>query len=149
MTVSEDEHVVNKEVFIGDWCVVDRRWVSRDTRESRDEGPGEGDSSDPKFYIGMVLGFSYLSGKTFKDREYSKLSAPVTSDVAKGIGMLCSLFTCNANGVLTSVPEDEHKYNSIDSYIGSIKRPAYANNGTNKVLTIFSRLFEKLNLVEN
>lgn len=130
-----EECVVNKEVFIGDWCVISKR-----ARENRDEG----NSLDPKVYIGIVLGFSYLRGKKFKDREYSKYSAPVTSDVDKGIGMLCSRYTYNAAGVLTSVLGDKHMYISIESYIATIKRPAY----TNKMLTISSKLCEKLNMIE-
>lgn len=137
MTLSEDEYVVNKEVFIGDWCVI-----SKSTIENLDEGDS---LKDPKVYIGMVLGFSYLSGKKFKDREYSKCSAPVTSEVGKGVGVLCSLYSYNADGVLASVPEDKHTYTTIESYIGSIKRPAY----TNKMLTISSKLLEELSMIEN
>lgn len=127
-----DNYVVNEEVFIGEWCVFS---------ESACENLNvENPSEDPEVLIGMVLGFSYLSRKTFKDREFSKLSAPVASDVSKGIGMLCTIYKYNAVGVLTSLTGDKHKYTKIESYIGTIKHPVY----TNKVLSISSKLIIEL-----
>lgn len=83
----------------------------------------------------MVLGFKYLDGKTFKAREYSKVSAPVLSD-SKDVGVLCGFYTFNADGTLTALPEDKHNYINILSYIGTIKPPIYEN----KLLKISKKL---------
>lgn len=133
--LSGDNYVVNEEIYIGDWCIF-----SEGVCENLS---GEDSLEDPKRLIGMVLGFSYLTGKTFKDREFSKSFAPVTSDVSKGIGMLCTVYTYNVVGVLSSVPGDKHKYARIESYIATIKHPSY----TNKVLTISSKLLSELDMI--
>lgn len=83
----------------------------------------------------MVLGFTYLVGKTFKAREFTKNSALVNLDEAddkKGVGILCSFFTLTADGTLTGVHGDKHKFRNIETYFGTINAPVY-NNGLLKV----------------
>lgn len=130
--VSADTFIVNNEIFIGDWCVF-----YSNTHENSDE-------ENFKVLIGLVLGFSYTDGKTFKEREYSKLYAPVTSDVALGtrkvIGMSCATYTYTVSGKLISVPGDKHEFIDVESYIGTIQTPAY----TSKVLTVSEKLITKL-----
>lgn len=87
----------------------------------------------------MILGFSYLKGKTFKEKEFSKSYAPVESD--HSIGVLYTPYTFNSVGELASDFGDKHKYSEVESYIGTIKHPAYIN----KTLTISQKLIEQLN----
>lgn len=77
--------------------------------------------------IGLVLEFTYLTGNTFKEKEYSKSTAPVESSTNKGIGVLCNLYSLNQDGVLSSIAWDKHKFVNIDTYIGTIKDPVYEN----------------------
>lgn len=98
------------------------------------------------------MGFCYLNGKTFRDREFSKSSASVESSVEspvessveskldRSIGVLSTFYTYNRVGELLSVPEDKHKHIKIESYIGTIKHPSYAN----KTLTISEKLAVEL-----
>lgn len=95
--------------------------------------------------IGLVLGFTYLDGTTFKAREYSKTSVPLLSDSTRGVGALCMFYTFNSVGVLTIVRGYKHKFINIESYVGTIKNPTYVK----KVLTISEELvgeMEKLSL---
>lgn len=45
-----------------------------------------------------------------------------------GVEVLCSFFEFNADGKLKAVLENKHKFNNIESYIGTIKPPIYVNN---------------------
>lgn len=125
---SEDDFTVNNEIFIGEWCVLNKNTGINVDEENLD------------VLIGLVLGFSYYNGKTFKEREFSKVSAPVASDTNKGIGMLCARYTYDSLGKLTSVPGDKHEFVDIESYIGTISAPTY----TAKVLSLSKNLIAKL-----
>lgn len=61
----DDKYVNRKQITIGEWGIF------------LENSAAEGCS---KILIGMVLGFTYLDGKTFKAREFSKVSASVVSD---------------------------------------------------------------------
>lgn len=115
MASSKDKYVINEEIFIGEWCIFS------DTIKERN-------NDKTNVFVGMVLGFSYLQGETFKEREYSNSSVFVTHASNKGVGMLCSAYTYRSDGVLENNFEQAHKYAKIDSYIGTIEDPIYTNN---------------------
>lgn len=130
--VSADDYIVNEEIFVGEWCVFS---------DKQEEDVCEQDVlENTNIKIGLVLGFAYTNGKTFKDREYSKVSATVKKDVNRSIGMLCASYTFDSQGKLTGVAGDKHKFISIESYIGTIRSPSYANN----VLTISETVLAEL-----
>lgn len=99
--------------------------------------------------IGLVLEFKYLKGKTFKEKEFSKSSAPVRSVASKDIGVLCNFFKYNNAGVLSSITQDvdgdKHTFVNIATYVGTIREPNYAN----KVLTISPKLLTELAKLSN
>jgi len=98
---------VEETVHVGDWCAF---------------------SEDKSIAIGRILAFSYLSGRTLKNQEYSKLSAPTKAPDknAKGLGCLCSWFFLKGNSkVLHKTQMDVHGYYNLDKYICTIPRPKY------------------------
>lgn len=99
--------------------------------------------------LGLVLEFKYLIGKTFKEKEYSKSSAPIQSVGGKNIGVLCNFYSFDNNGFLSSITEGndggQHKFIDINTYVGSIKEPIYVN----KVLTISPELVIELKKLNN
>lgn len=106
-----------ESVFIGDWCAF-----------------YEGKS----IFIGRVEAFSYLSGSTWKNQQYSLLAAPTVApkDNGRGVGCLCSWFTIGKRN-LESVIMDVHGYYSIDNYICTLPRPKIENG---KLLVSFSEV---------
>lgn len=91
-----DNFVKNSEICIGSWCIFS---ILRDKK--------------PQLKVGFVLELKYLDGKTFKEKEFSKSYAPVESD-DKRIGVLCSFYSYNNSGVLSSFATDEHEYITAD-----------------------------------
>lgn len=124
-----DNFIKNDEICIGSWCIFSFYQVDEEMQPVR---------------IGLVLEFKYLTGKTFKEREYSKLSAPIQSVGAKNIGVLCNFYSFENNGLLSSLTEGsdggKHKFINIDTYVGSIKEPIYVN----KMLAISPELVIEL-----
>ncbi|KAK3931308.1 Phosphoserine aminotransferase [Frankliniella fusca] len=95
-----------KKLMVGDWCAFT--------------------SEDNTVAVGRILAFSYLFGSTWKNQEYSALSAPVEPPKnvqARGIGCLCTWFKIVKNGKLQSTSMDVHGYYNIDKYICSLPRP--------------------------
>lgn len=119
---------MQNEITIGEWGIFFAK---------------NGDEDRSKILIGMVLGFTYLDGNTFKAKEFSKLSATVLSDAisdSRDVGVLCAFFTFNADGKLTASFEYKHKFTNIKSYAGTIKPPVYVN----KLLTISEKLVKHI-----
>ena len=58
-----------------------------------------------RFLIEHVLGFSYLNGKTYRQRQYSRDFVSVASESTdveiRVIGALCTYYTWCGNGLLT------------------------------------------------
>lgn len=102
------------QLTIGEWAVFS---IPRDDQKS--------DESNSQC-IGLVLGFSYLNGKTFKEREFSRISAPIASE--NNIGVLCSFYSVEESGILIAVSEGKHKFISTDAYVGTIPKPTYEND---------------------
>ncbi|KAK3919968.1 Phosphoserine aminotransferase [Frankliniella fusca] len=95
-----------KKLMVGDWCAFT--------------------SEDNTVAVGRILAFSYLFGSTWKNQEYSALSAPVEPPKnvqARGIGCLCTWFKIVKNGKLQPTSMDVHGYYNIDKYICSLPRP--------------------------
>lgn len=138
--LTADEYSVRDQISVGEWCIFSREEYELKFPQSEDEG------LNVNLLFGMVLGLTYIEGQTFKQREYSKTYATVHPETKpetnpqRSVGVLCSLYTCDLNGLLTNVAEDKHKFIKIESYVGTIKPPIYAN----KLLTISTRLVELL-----
>lgn len=137
MLPGDNYFIENQEIYIGDWCIFP------DCVEKEDESNDESDS----VLIGLVLGFTYLNGKTFKQREFSKSFASVKSSqessTVKPVGVLCDFYSFNKDGVLKSISGDKHKFIKIDHYIATIRSPTKKS----KNLTISQTLVAELNKI--
>lgn len=83
-----------------------------------------------RFLIGLVVGFSYLGGRTYRSREYSRNFAtvvPPVSSVAKTVGVLSTYYNWDFNGTLTEVIQDKF-YLDIKHYRATISEPTYEKN---------------------
>ncbi|KAG4072027.1 hypothetical protein HA402_008468 [Bradysia odoriphaga] len=123
----------NEDIMIGDWCVFP------DCVEKENDVDCESDS----VLLGLVLGLTYLKGKTFRQREFTKSFASVKPDPVKPVGVMCDLYSFNTNGVLKSVSGDKHKFFKIDYYKGTIRPPVKQNES----LTISRDLVTNLNKI--
>ncbi|KAK3909723.1 Aspartic protease SNP2 [Frankliniella fusca] len=96
-------------IFIGDWCAF---------------------NEDNIIYIGRIVAFSYMSGKTLKDKEYSADSVPTSAPKsgARGVGVLCSWFTLKKRE-LKPVNMDVHGYFNLKFYICTVPRPQINEQG--------------------
>lgn len=103
-----------------------------------------GDKEICQIKLGFVLEFKYLDGKTFKEKEFSKSSAPVELG-GRSIGILCNFYTFNNVGVLSSIAKDEHEFITMNAYIGTIRKPLF----TNRILTISPKLVNELQKLNN
>lgn len=98
--------------------------------------------------IGMILGFTYLDGTTFKARGFSQISALVAPDPPESdqdvrrVGVLSAFYNFNDDGDLIADPGCKHKYVNIEMYFGTIKPPLYKNER----LIISKLLVEKIKL---
>lgn len=87
-----------------------------------------------------------MDGQTFKAREFSKTSALVLSDCNRGVGVLCTFFTYDCNGVLSNVTGCKHSYVNIETYAGTIKNPIYVNQTlqiSEKLMAVVKKLIMK------
>lgn len=95
---------INQEVFVGDWCLF---------------------YFEKRFVIGLILSFSYITGTTYRTREYSRNFASVSSE--KKIGTLCNWYSWTDSGHLYE--ESKHKYFvNLENYRATILSPTFANN---------------------
>lgn len=107
------------EVAIGDWCAFT--------------------SETGSIMVARVIAFSYMSGKTWRNQEYSLLTAPVKppdGSARRGIGCLCSWFNIAKNGKLSPVSMDTQGYYSIEHYICTIPRPKTVHNSLYLTCTV-------------
>lgn len=127
-----------EEIRLGQWCVFVR---------------------NKKLWIGLVLSFCYVTGKTFREREYSRLFAMVPpkiqnvndsqsqykaiSKTNKPVGVLCCWYSYDTKGNLTSADDKLHEFVSIEEYRGTLQKPLYMNS----FLQISSSTLEALNQV--
>lgn len=130
-----DNFIKKDEISIGDWCVFP------DNVELDDDAEHESCS----FLIGLVLGLTYLNGKTFKQREFSKSFASVEPNRLKPVGVMCDLYSYNKNGVLNSVRCGKHKFFKIDHYLGTIQPPTKQNGK----MTLSPSLVKNINKIDD
>lgn len=94
------------EISVGEWCAFK--------------------SETGSIMVARVLAFSYMSGKTWRNQEYSLLSAPVIPPKGcskRGIGCLCTWYNIGKNGKLINIDMDIHGYYDISNYICTVPRP--------------------------
>lgn len=118
---------VEEKVFLGDWCAFIEKG---------------------SVVVGRVLAFSYLSGSTVKNQEYSLLSAPTKPPEknARGLGALCTWFSIKGR-TLHPLQMDMHGYYSLEFYICTLPRPSYNNNSLTlscSVASIKNRMLPKM-----
>jgi len=104
---------VEETIHVGDWCAF-----------------SEGQS----VAVGRILAFSYLSGTSLKNQEYSLLSAPTKPPEknARGLGTLCSWFSFKGGSrILQSTRMEVHGYYSVENYICTLARPIYKDGCLN------------------
>lgn len=98
--------VARKEdhIDIGDWCAFK--------------------SENGSLIVGMVLAFSYLSGSSWSQQEYSHISAPTEAPKqnARGLGCMCTWYTVKKK-ILKPMNMDTHGYYDISNYLFTISRP--------------------------
>ncbi|XP_037035540.1 uncharacterized protein LOC119073834 [Bradysia coprophila] len=135
-----DDYSVNEELSVGEWCVFYGKREMGDIEEDHGRCDAEDDEEDEVELIGLVVGFAYTEGKTFKDREYSKVSASVKRNSGRSVGMLCDSYTFNTRGELCCVAGTKHKYISIEKYIATIKEPTFENKSMTLSETVLSKL---------
>lgn len=97
---------VEDYVSIGDWCAF------------KTDRPGT-------IEIGRIISFSYLTGATRKQMQYSSTEAPTTPPTknARGLGVLCTWFSVNTDSSLSPVNMDVNGYYNMDKYVCSVPRP--------------------------
>lgn len=83
--------VSNEEIRIGDWCVFKIK---------------------QKIMVGHILSFTYLSGKSLTQREYTKAFA-WTQQSDNDVGVLASWYSWNMKGELEIVASSKHKFVSV------------------------------------
>ena len=99
------------EVSIGDWCAFT--------------------SETGNVCIGRIIAFSYMSGSSWRQQEYSLLTAPVkppNASTKRGLGCLCTWFNVGKQGKLIPVSMDTQGYYNIEKYICTIPRPRTVNS---------------------
>lgn len=98
---------VRQEIKIGEWCIF---------------------TVGKNLLVGQILGFSYINGKTYRTREYSRSFATIQSDTEKVVGTLCHYYSWNADGGLIDEPNYQF-YLDVKNYKATISAPAYERNG--------------------
>lgn len=115
--------IQSEEISIGEWCLFVQK---------------------KKYWIGLVLSFCYVSGKTFREREYTKSYALVKSQqnmnagqsqdlstsikLRKPVAVLCSWYSWDSHGLLNSADEKIHEFIPVENYRGTMLKPLYINN---------------------
>lgn len=120
--------VVCEEIFIGDWGLFKQ-------------------IDGPKCLVGMVLGFGYMEGKTWKSIEYSSNFAKVTGN-KKPIGLLCQWYNVDKNGKLLPINVSVHGYISIDAYKMTLPYPDKAHPNISFKENIFLDFKKEVSLVD-
>ena len=96
-----------EEICIGDWCMFKKE---------------DSDSC----LLGLILGFAYPSGKTWKSKEFSGNFARIHGN-RREIGVLCQWFDIGRNGYLNVVNGLKHGYINIENYRLSVPQPLEYN----------------------
>lgn len=112
----------NEDVFIGDWIL----FVFKE-----------------KFYVGLVLSFSYLNGTTQRTKEFSRqyasVNVPDGNHKANPIGFLCSYFRYDNDGTLIEECRNP-SYISLNSYKATLAAPTFENDSIRISKTLLERI---------
>jgi len=105
--LKQNRHPTHEDfIYVGDWCA----FVSENNAVA----------------VGRIMSFSYLTGTSLRNQEYSRLSAPTKAPEqnARGIGCHCTWFDLKGNSkALHKTKMDVHGYYSIDTYICTLPQP--------------------------
>lgn len=93
------------DLHLGEWCVFKIK---------------------SRLLIGIVLGFCYTDGKTFKTRQYTK-SFAVTKSRTPAVGVLGMWYSWTANGTLAAATTT-YSHIGIENYKLTIPAPSYSQN---------------------
>ncbi|KAK3928336.1 Calcium-binding protein 4 [Frankliniella fusca] len=107
------QRVKEDEISVGQWCAFQ--------------------SENNSLIIARILAFSYLSGSSWRNQQYSSSSAPVQApnpNKKRGLGVLCNWYNVQKNGRLIAVSMDLHGYYPIENYLCTIPRPLILSNKT-------------------
>lgn len=125
-----DSAVVCEEIFIGDWGLFKK-------------------INGPKCLVGIVLGFGYMEGKTWKNLEYSSNYAKVSGN-KKPVGLLCQWYNVDKNGTLLPIKVSVHGYICIDSYKLTLPYPDKSHSRISFKEAVFLKFKKEISLeVEN
>lgn len=99
------------EILIGDWCFFYKKKIS---------------NSLDDLFIGQVVGFKYIVGKTAKEKQYSWDNAHVKTTVPlshrRGIEVLATWYEYRENGHLIPITSGvRHFYMNIKHYVATTK----------------------------
>lgn len=114
---------INDEIHIGDWCLFKKY-------------------NSTKCFLGLILNFAYLEGKSKKVQEYSSHYARVKDNI-KEIRIPCNWYeTAPNSSLLVSVPMDVHGYINIKQYHITISLPDISESG----LRIDKNLYQQIKI---
>lgn len=120
--INADYLTINEDVFIGDWILL---------------------AFKEKFYVGLVLSFSYLNGKTQRAKEFSRnyasVKPPDGKDKVKPLGFLCSYFRYDNDGTLIQECR-KPSYISLNSYKATVAAPSFENGSLRVSKTLVERI---------
>lgn len=109
--VEDDDVIILDEINVNEWCIF-RSGVNN------------------HLILGLVLNFKYMSGKTNKQKQYSREYAPVkyNGDLLnqKGIAVIATFYKLNERGQLKIYYEEPEI--KIETYLCTIRRPKFTNN---------------------
>lgn len=91
-----------------------------------------------RILIGLLHSFSFINGKTLKDKAFRQTCASLNSE--KAVGVLGTWYNWNRDGQLLHEHVQEHEFVRITCYRGTITKPAYDK----KVLTISKGLVQSI-----
>lgn len=98
-----------------------------------------------ELYVGQVLGFKYIIGKTAKEKQYSRNNAPVNPNIAsklrRGIEVQATWYKYNENGSLLPIDSTaKHFFINIENYIGTTKTIEQTAHGKFQVKMVSTKL---------
>ncbi|XP_031623022.1 uncharacterized protein LOC116340587 [Contarinia nasturtii] len=104
-----------KELQVGDWCIFHEQ---------------ENNNHQKNIYVGNVLSFKYIEGKTAKQKQYTWDFAPVSppegeNDTKKGIQVLASWYKMTASTKLEPIAVVNNFYLNIENYIATLSRQPF------------------------
>lgn len=112
-----------EELHIGDWCF----FLGDEISSSLDD-----------LFVGQIVGFKYIVGKTAKEKQYSWDNAPVSTQIQpklrRGIEVLATWYGYRENGSIVSIESEvKHFFKNIIHYVGTTKAIEQPSCGKTKL----------------